>query len=585
MDVKNKLQQLQKILKEKKLDGFLFSTTDEYINEYVPNEFKRLEYLTNFSGSFGLCIVLQDKACLFVDGRYTIQAKNEIDASLFEVQLYSLLNIENFLKNNLLPKHIVAINSKVIKIEEFNVYSNIINKLNMQTQVLQEHLVDLIKAPQILSSNNTIYEYEIQYAGLSREHKINIVKDQLKKLKINYYLVTQLDNIAWLLNLRGCDVKCNPLFLSKLLVIDNKKPCLFVNIKKIDLDLIRVLEKDIDIYEEEKLEEYLLSLHKDLLIGITNITPYYYLHILTNQSYKVHIIDDVISNLKANKNSIELQNTKKAHLRDGVYFVKLLKYVKENYQQLYELDVVEKLKYYRMQDAQYKDDSFPSIVGCGSNGAIIHYRPSEKTNKKIARDDILLIDSGAQYLDGTTDSTRTISFNNTPANFKEKYTAVLKGHINLASMIFKEGTKCCELDLLARQFLWKMGLDYPHGTGHGVGVFLCVHEIGARISSYSNVVLTEGMIFSNEPGFYLENQYGIRLENLYVVVKSKYENFLQLQCLTFIPFELSNILIDALSNEEKKWLNDYHTQTYNNLLSTQILSQDELFWLKQYMNL
>lgn len=592
MNVKDKVVNLQEILKNNKLDAFMFSSADEYINEYVPEQFKRLEYLTNFSGSFGFCIITQNKAIVFSDGRYTIALAQQVDSSVFETSIYNLDNLSAFLSKNLSAKSNIAIHSLSVKIEEFMLYNNMVNKLDSKLVALSNHLVDEIWQNKPIMPKEQIFDFDIKYAGKSRQDKLLDLQEQLKSKQLTSYLITQLDNIAWVLNLRGNDVECNPLFLSKMLLRLDKKAILFVDESKINLDLKNTLLEYVEIHKEEDLENVLRQNLLDGKIGLANNSPYYYVEFLKQELIKVQrkpencvIIEDFVSNIKALKNYVELSNTKSAHIRDSSYLIRVIKYIKDNVNNIDELSLAQKIIDQRALDSLYKSESFPAIVGSGGNGAIVHYRADLKSNKKIVDNQYLLLDCGAQYLDGTTDITRSFSFKKVDEEYKKNYSLVLKGHIDLAKAIFKAGTKGCELDILARSHLWNEGKDYMHGTGHGVGVYLSVHEVGARISSFSNVVLQEGMILSNEPGFYVENKYGIRLENLYFVKKSKFSGFLELENLTYVPFEMQNIDLSLLDASQLKWLNNYHLMCYQHAMQAKILNAQELQWLKDYMEL
>ncbi len=592
MNVKDKVVRLQEILKNKNLDAFMFSTSDDYINEYVPLCFKRLEYLTNFSGSFGFCVITQNKAIVFSDGRYSIALAQQVDGSVFETSMYSLENIKIFLSKNLPAKSTIAIHSLSVRIEEFSLYNNMVNNLDNTLVALSNHLVDEIWSNKPALPREEIFDFDVKYAGKNRQDKLAHMVAEIKNKKLFSYLITQLDNIAWLLNLRGNDVECNPLFLSKMLVRAEGKAILFVDENKLNPDLKNTLLKHVDIYKEENLEGVLKQILTEGKIGLANSSPYYYVEFLKQELINAKlntdncmILEDFVSNIKAIKNDVELKNTKSAHIRDASYLIRVIKYIKDNVNKIDEVGLATKIIAERSLDSAYKSESFPAIVGSGSNGAIVHYRADEKTNKKIVDNQYLLLDCGGQYLDGTTDITRSFSFKNVDENYKTNYTLVLKGHIDLAKVIFKVGTKGCELDILARQHLWSNGLDYNHGTGHGVGLFLSVHELGARISSFANVVLQEGMILSNEPGFYLENAYGIRLENLYFVKKSQFNGFLELENLTYVPFEIANIELSLLDKAQLEWLNNYHQKCYQNALDAKILSTEELTWLKDYMKI
>lgn len=574
-----KVNDLQKLLVSKDLDGFIFSTTDEYLNEYVPDYNNRLEYITNFSGSFGVLVVLQNSACLFTDSRYTLAAKEQVDSKLFEVQLFSIENIANWIKSKLKDqKANIAINSKVTSINALNLFKNILNSINCNTVIIDYHLVDEIWENRPNKPKTIVYLHDEEYGSLNYKEKISIISAQLKEKNIDALLVTALDNIAWLLNIRGNDIPCNPLSLSKLVITKEGKVHWFIDEQKIKH--VKDYLKEINFIPEEKLENLLKTLSAKT-VGLSNASPLYYLNLLKEDGFEVELMEDIITIEKSQKNENEIASIKKAHLRDGAYLVKLYYDIFKNPTKYNEISIDKKLTELKSNDPLYVGSSFPSIVGVDSNGAIVHYRANKKTSKNLTEDSYLLIDCGSQYLDGTTDITRTFSFNNVSEDFKKHYTLVLKGHIAVATLQFKSGTTGAMIDLLARKPLWEHGLDYGHGTGHGIGFFLCVHEGPQSISPANNVPLKEGMILSNEPGYYVEGKYGIRLENLYTVKQASNEGFLCFENLTYVPFDVKNIDFDMLSKEEINWLENYHNEVYSKLAI--YLEVEEKEWLKNFI--
>lgn len=575
-----KVNDLQKLLSSKNLDGFIFSTTDEYLNEYVPDYNNRLQYITNFSGSFGVLVVLQNDACLFTDSRYTLAAKEQVDLAIIEVELFSEENIYNWIKNKSSGKNLnIALNSKVTSINFLKFFESLLKKIKCTAKIIDYHLVDEIWENRPEAPKTSVYLHDEEYGSLNYKEKIKTISKKLQEKNIDAFLVTALDNIAWLLNIRGNDIPCNPLSLSKLIIKANGDVYWFIDEQK--TKSVKDYLSEINFYKEKDLELFLKNLDVKI-IGLSNNSPIYYLNILQEINFNVELMDDIITIEKAQKNDVEIASIKKAHMRDGAYLVKLYCDIYKNPSKYNEVSIDKKLTEIKSHDPLYLGSSFPSIVGINSNGAIVHYRANEKTSKALSNDSYLLLDCGSQYLDGTTDITRTFSFNSASEDFKKHYTLVLKGHIAVASLIFKAGTTGSAVDLLARKPLWEYGLDYGHGTGHGIGFFLCVHEGPQSISPNNNVPLKEGMIISNEPGYYVEGKYGIRLENLYAVAKSKHEGFLCFENLTFAPFDIKNINFDMLSKDETKWLENYHNEVYDKLLP--LLMNDEKDWLKNFIH-
>lgn len=575
-----KVNDLQKLLSSKNLDGFIFSTTDEYLNEYVPDYNNRLQYITNFSGSFGVLVVLQNDACLFTDSRYTLAAKEQVDLAIIEVELFSEENIYNWIKNKSSGKNLnIALNSKVTSINFLKFFESLLKKIKCTAKIIDYHLVDEIWENRPEAPKASVYLHDEEYGSLNYKEKIKTISKKLQEKNIDAFLVTALDNIAWLLNIRGNDIPCNPLSLSKLIIKANGDVYWFIDEQK--TKSVKDYLSEINFYKEKDLELFLKNLDVKI-IGLSNNSPIYYLNILQEINFNVELMDDIITIEKAQKNDVEIASIKKAHMRDGAYLVKLYCDIYKNPSKYNEVSIDKKLTEIKSHDPLYLGSSFPSIVGINSNGAIVHYRANEKTSKALSNDSYLLLDCGSQYLDGTTDITRTFSFNSASEDFKKHYTLVLKGHIAVASLIFKAGTTGSAVDLLARKPLWEYGLDYGHGTGHGIGFFLCVHEGPQSISPNNNVPLKEGMIISNEPGYYVEGKYGIRLENLYAVAKSKHEGFLCFENLTFAPFDIKNINFDMLSKDETKWLENYHNEVYAKLLP--LLMNDEKDWLKNFIH-
>jgi Xaa-Pro aminopeptidase len=580
---KSKIDSLLNQLQLNNLDGIIFSTNDEYINEYVPNYYKRLEYLTGFTGSRGLCIVLKNNAAVFVDGRYTLQATNQINQDIFEIKDYTKKSIENWLKDNLNPNNKIGINLKTTTNQEFSYFNDIVKNKESVLIEMKSNLVDDIWIDRPTKVLNPIQIYDKELAGEDIKSKILKIVDLIKKNNLDYYFFTALDSISWLLNIRGSDVPNNPYNLGSLLVDNLGNITFFCNSKKITSETKELLGNYVVFFEEDNLENYFLLLKdkENKKIGISNQSPVYFSKLFISFSYRISILDDLVQPLKAIKNSTEIYNITQAHIKDGVALTKLLYNIHSSPLEYDEISIEQKLQEIKknLYPNDYVYDSFDYIIGVDEHGAIVHYRATEITNKKITNNSIVLLDSGSQYKQGTTDVTRTISIENPTKEFKRNFTLVLKGLLALSNTVFPEGTTGGQLDVLARQFLWQHQLNYNHGTGHGVGNFLGVHEGPISLHSSSSVQLEAYNVLSIEPGVYLTNQYGIRLENLYYI-KEHSAGFLCFSPLTLVPFDGKNIDTDILNDTEISFLNSYNSLLINSLSA--FLTKEELEWLKLY---
>lgn len=576
---KEKLDLFRSELIKNNIYGYILSTQDEYINEYTPIYAKRLMYISGFSGSYGFAIITQDSAALFVDGRYTSQAKNEVNADLFKIIPLSNNNIikyilENFKKN----KDSLAINSKTCDYNFANFLKSALQSNNVPLTFLSTDLIDNIwhdQAPQPISA---VSIYKVDYSGEELSSKVAKVTKFLEEENLDALLITQLDNIAWLLNIRGQDIECCPFTLSAAILKKDGTIDLYINEQKL-------LPEVKDYFKANKVN-YIspnkilseIQLLKNKTIGFNLESTYFYYKEL-QEIAKVKILQtNIITNLKAIKNQLEIQNTKIAHYKDGAALTKLILFLNERIKgssTLSELEVADEIIKIKSSIENYRGNSFSSIVGVNANSALPHYQAKKNSSGKINQNSTLLIDCGAQYLEGTTDVTRTLSFQEPDNNFKHYFTLVLKGLIRLSSIKFPKKTPCANLDALARQFLWQEGLDYNHGTGHGVGHYLSVHEGPIRLNQICQEPLVEGMILSIEPGFYKENYFGIRIENLVITQEySKNHNFLEFYTLTNAPIDVKNINFSMLTEEEINWLNNYHESVVKNL-STYLDKQEK----------
>ena len=566
-----KINKLKNKFKKFNLDGYLIPKNDEFFNEYVPLHQDDLQYITNFSGSYGLALILKQRSILFVDGRYTVQAKIE-SGRKFKVLPHPLLIKKNSLK---LKSKRIGFDPKLFN---ENFIKNFSSKLGIEPVAVNNNLVKLIKKKQIyFKKKKNFYVLDDIVTGKSCLNKVKNLKKFFFKKKIDIMFLTSSENIAWLLNIRGHDSDYSPLPNSYLVLDKKMNIFLFCDPDKVDskfqkkLSFIRILRID-------ELKNFLQRIKnkKFLIDGLT--CSIFYKNIIekyNNISQKT----DPIYFFKAQKNKIELKNTKKIHEYDGAALTKFLIWIKNNYKKrkITELTAQEKLLKFRKKFKKFKFLSFPTISSTGPNGAIVHYNASKRTNRILKRGNIYLVDSGGQYHYGTTDVTRTISLGNKSEKIKEIFTRVLQGHLNLSNFKIKNNTSGSELDQVARKNLKSIRLDYAHGTGHGVGYFLNVHEGPQSISKLNKVKLKPGMILSNEPGYYKKGKFGIRIENLIYVKKNK--NGMKFDNLTFAPIDKNLIIKKLLKKKEILWLNSYHKKVYKTL--KKYMDKNELNFLKK----
>lgn len=571
----NKLQQLRIQMQDQNIDVCLINQTDEFQNEFLPQYSKRLQWLTNFSGSAGEALITKNKAYLFVDGRYTLQAKLEVNQNVYKVYNYSKKTPTEILKSLKLNKPNFGIDGNIITVKKLNLLTSELKK-NISIKLLEKNLVDLIWYSRPKIKKSIVWHHKRSFHGTDVSDKITTIKKIIKKNKAQYLFITSNESICWLLNLRSSDLAYTPIFMSRLIISDSGECFLFANIKEglkfpkavkfhqIELNLLSNFLSDTIANKKIIADPRTLS---------SNTNEF-----LLKNKVKIKLINDPIEVLKSQKNNSEIKGIRAAHLRDGVALTKAIFWIKEKVlrKNLTELQAVKKIDSNRLKNKNFYSLSFPTIAGSGPNGAIVHYHANKKSNRKIKDTDLFLIDSGAQYLDGTTDVTRTISFRKVSNEQKKMNTLVLKGHIAVATSVFSKSETGKLLNINARKYLRQHNCDFDHGTGHGVGYFLNVHEGPQSISSVSKVKFLPGMIISNEPGYYKTNEYGIRIENL-VNVKV-HGNKYKFETLTLAPIDRQLIETSLLSKNEIKWLNTYHEHVYIKL--GKYLETKEKIWLK-----
>ncbi len=547
------MKKLKKLFKKYSIDGYIIPKNDEYFNEYVSPSDDRLKFISGFSGSAGFAVILKNKNYLFVDGRYTIQARYQ-SGKKFKV----------FTIPNKFPKDVLKTNKKIIlgfdpKLHTEKQLNFLFKIKNINLRFISQNLIDILWSNRPKELVKPFFSLSIKNAGATSQKKIAQVKNILAKNNTDYLLVTAPENVAWILNIRGYDSSYSPIPNTRLLVSRKGDIDLFTNPKKIT-KIKKILEKGVRAHDERRIDNILKYISKKKIWLDSLTCSFYYKSILNRRNNVIEKIDP-IHFLKSIKNNTEIKNMKKSHLIDGVALTKFLFWLKKNFKKkkITEISAQKKLEDFRKMNPSYKFPSFNTISGSGPNSAIIHYKASTKTNRALKKGELYLVDSGGQYSFGTTDVTRTVSLDNKSNYIKEIYTRVLKGHIAVSNFKIKKNSTGSKVDLDARKFLKKIKLDYPHGTGHGVGYFLNVHEGPQSLSKNNKVSLKDGMIVSNEPGYYKEGEFGIRIENLVYIKKNKFKE------LTIAPIEKDLINKKILDKNEIKWINNYHKKVKKNL--------------------
>lgn len=556
-----RLQQLRHTLEKQGVDGYLVPSVDPYLNEYPPACYRRLEWLTGFTGSAGVALILKDSAAFFTDGRYTLQAKSEVSTTDYVHIASGAQQPWQWLSGN---SAVIGYDPMLYSKEQIDRYPH--------TKAIDGNLIDALWTDRPSSPSSRIQSHGIVYAGQSTEEKIVLLQAAIEKKQVDALLLTDPSSICWLLNMRGRDVPHTPLILGYAIVYSDGNIEWFVENKRQG----DTLPKSVVLYPLELLQKRLEQLTSASVL-VDSTAPVWF----SSRLHKKIWAENPCLLPKSCKNPIEINGMRAAHKRDGAALTKLLYWLDthSDLSTLTECDVAKKLLEFRSANEWFMMPSFDTIAGHGSNGAIVHYRANEHSNRFLTPNTLLLLDSGGQYLDGTTDVTRTIPIGEPTSEQKDRFTRVLKGHIALARLIFPKGTTGSAIDAIARQYLWEVQLDYEHGTGHGVGSFLGVHEGPQRISKVSSTIpLQPGMILSNEPGYYKEGSYGIRIENLVVVV-DKGDDFYGFETLTMVPIDRRLIDFSLMTESETEWLETYHDQVTSALSG--FLNKEERLWLMQ----
>ncbi|AVZ04214.1 MULTISPECIES: aminopeptidase P family protein [Acinetobacter] len=590
LTVPEKLEKLRKLMRTQQIDAFVVMSADPHMSEYLPDYWKVRQWLSGFSGSVGTLVVTQNFAGLWADGRYWVQAEQQLAGTGFQLQKLTSEETSTHLawiEKNLPTGSVISVNGQTLSIQQFKALEHT-SRLNHYKLETQQDLVGEIWLDRPELPSEKIHLMPEGLNALSRKEKIQAIRESLTGKNISGHFISSLDDIAWVLNARGQDVEYNPVFLSHL-YISTQQAVLFIDSNKVDSTSQQAFKADdIEIRDYEDTAKFLSNISDtSVLLDPAKVSIFHEQAIAKD----IQVVYDINPStlFKSRKHESEIAHIRHAMVKDGValcHFFHWLEKALHHGESISELTIDEKITAFRAEQNGFIGPSFSTIAGFNANGALPHYRATEEHYSFIEGDGLLLIDSGGQYVDGTTDITRVVPVGTPTGQQKRDYTLVLKCHIALAKTIYPEGLAAPLLDSICRHTLWQHGLDYRHGTGHGVGFALNVHE-GPQVLSYYAPVhayskLREGMILSNEPGLYHEGQYGIRIENLVAnklhsgFVKT-YGDFLEFETLTLCPIHLDCIVVDLLTNEEKDWLNSYH-QTVQERLAEH-LSGDVLDWL------
>ena len=558
-------------MRQKKYDALLVPREDMFSGEEVPKSEERLKYITNFTGSAGFAIIVSNKnlkSAIFSDGRYQLQLKKQVDTKFFDVFNGGINEIGNFLKDNEKYLKIIAFDPWLLTSIKHETLSKILKSTPLILKATEKNLIDEIWKKRPTETQKSIFQLPLKRTGENFLSKINRLKKVITNICGDYYVLFNPAGLSWLLNIRCRDLKYTP--VSRSFCIISSKGEVFIFSDNSTFEIITKNHSKIHLLQINELTSFLKKLKSKNFLIDPVFLPLQIKCLIFNMGLNIRTISCPIEEFKSVKNSNELNGFKVSHLKDGLAFLKLFFWLEKNLssQHLTEITVSKKLYELRSLEETFICESFATISAFKDNGAIIHYKADKSSDKKIDKDGLYLIDSGAHYLEGTTDTTRTIKIGKVSEEMIKNYTLVLKGHIAIATAIFPKNTKGREIDTLARKALWSEGKDYAHGTGHGVGCLLSVHEGPISISKHSKCDIKQGMVISNEPGYYKNGEYGIRIENLEVVSK-KYlknsENFLYFENLTRVPFELDLINKEILTIDEINWINLYHEKVYREL--------------------
>ncbi len=586
MKINERLKKLRDLMKDKGIDVYIEPTADPHQSEYVADYYKGRTFISGFTGSAGTVVITKDKALLWTDGRYFIQAEKEISGSEFELMKMNTPGFPTYMEwlaSALIDGCVIGYNGKTMDSMSVDKLKEQLGELKVEFEEKYDLVGEIWEDRPIMKKGEAFLLKEI-YTGKSPIEKIEEVRAEMKKKGAEYFLLSSLDDIAWLYNIRGRDVKNNPVLISYAL-ISKDKAYLFVDGDKINDEVkLFLAENRIDIFEYDDVVKFVGSIEAGTKILLEKSKTNRWLS--SSIPNGVRIIDEmnITTKLKGIKSDVEVENQRLAYIKDGVALVKFFHWIDKNLGvlEISELSAEEKLLEFRKEQEDYLENSFNTISAYKENAAMMHYSASPESNAVLEEKGLYLVDSGGQYFQGTTDITRTVALGTITDEERRDFTLTLKGHINLISARFLEGTSGHVLDILSRYPLWQEGIDYKCGTGHGVGYLLNVHEGPHRFAVAPNTVaLEKGMIITIEPGVYKEGKHGIRIENVVVVdkdIKTDSGQFMKFDVLSYVPIDLDAIDVDMLSHKEKAWLNYYHEETYKKL--SPYLNEEEKAWLK-----
>ena len=584
----SRADELRNTLGSMGFDGFIIPMNDQYMNEYVPESEQRVKFISGFKGSAGTVIVLKDKAAFFTDGRYTLQASKQVDGKIFEIYQDTVKTPRQWLLENAKPGQVIGYDPKLHSDAAISSLSAAMEAKGLSLQAVPHNPVDMVWSDRPSENVTLIFAQPLKYSGKSSEEKRMELAKVLQKDGDDLAIITNPSSVAWLFNIRGNDVPHTPLPLSMAILKKDGTARLYANPEKVREDIYRWVGKNAYTIDETAFMTELSEIPKDAKVRVSFAeSSREIVDTLRKRDLKMHDATDICALSKACKNEVEIRGSRNAHIRDGVAMVTFLAWLDRQIEagnEIDELKAQDTLDDLRARDPLFRDLSFKTISAAGPNGSVIHYRSEPSTNRTIRRGQFYLVDSGAQYANGTTDITRTVSIGKVSAEMRDRYTRVLKGHIAIAMRRFPQGTAGGQIDSFARQFLWDVGMDYAHGTGHGVGSYLGVHEgpQGIRLpDEKSAIVLKPGMIISNEPGFYKNGEYGIRIENLVAVKKPAADGMLEFETLTVAPIDTRPINLKLMMKEEINWLNAYHSRVRHTLLETGRLDEATARWLRK----
>lgn len=585
--IKERLSRLRSYMEKHELDAFIIPSSDAHISEYTAEHWQTRSWISGFNGSAGTVVVLKDKAGLWTDSRYFLQAEQELEGTgidLYKQGVTGTPDIIEFILSEVSADSKVGVDGDVFTVNDVRRMKAALEKNGVEL-IAEYDPFDELWYDRPALPKDPIFELPDIFAGNNAEDKINAIDTILKREGANCTILTALDEIAWTFNIRGTDVEHNPVAIAYAFV-SKEESILFIELDKLTEELRESLhEQNISFADYHKFGSYLSKLEAKSVVLIDPNKMNYNLYEMISEDCKVIEAPSPVTLLKSVKNDTEIEGFRRAMVKDGVALTRFFIWLEQNIdsEQLTEHTISEKLLDFREEQELFFGTSFATIAGFKSNGAIVHYRPTKDNAMILSRDSFLLLDSGGQYFDGTTDITRTTALGELSDIQKTDYTLVLKGHIGIATCKFPEGTRGSQIDILARKAMWDRGLNYGHGTGHGIGHFLNVHEGPQSIRMEENPTkLVPGMILSNEPGLYRAGEYGIRIENLILVKEemvTPFGKFLGFDTLTLFPIDTKGIDFSLLSKEEIDWLNNYHQEVYSKLSPN--LTEDEDRWLKE----